>query len=144
VQPIAPQITHDTWPTIVDTPLMVISIMGQGGYCDLFCLKRQPKIPLLQTTAYQRCDFPRCMTRNWWCFIDAHFHDRARRVLLSVLPIKAAKNSFMTDYNLSEVWFPKTHDHKSWTLRWRSLSSWGREGIAICFAYKGSQKFLCD
>jgi len=84
------------------------------------------------------------MTNNRWRSVDAHFHDGAGRVLLSVLPIKAAKNSFMTEYNLSEVWFPRTHDQKSLTLRWRSLSWWGGEGIAVCFAYKGGQKFLCD
>jgi hypothetical protein len=37
--------------------------------------------------------------------------------LLSVLPTKAAKNSFVTDYNLSEVLFPRTHDQTSLTLR---------------------------
>jgi hypothetical protein len=79
-----------------------------------------------------------------WRSVDAHFHDRAGRVLLSVLPIKAARNSFMTDYNLSEVWFPRTDNQKSLTLHWRSFSWWCREGIANCFAYKGSQKFLYD
>ena len=84
------------------------------------------------------------MTKNRWCSVDAHFHNGAGRVLLSVLPIKTAKNSFMTEYNLSEVWFHRTHDQKLLTLRWRSYSRWGREGIAVCFAYKGGQKFLCD
>jgi len=84
------------------------------------------------------------MTNNRWRSVDAHFHDGAGRVLLSVLPIKAAKNSFMSEYNLSEVWVPRTHDQKSLTLRWRSFSWWGREGIAVCFAYKGGQEFLCD
>jgi len=60
-------------------------------------------------------------------------------VLQSVLPIKAANYSSMTEYNLSEVWFPRTHEQKSLTLRRRSFSWWGREGIAICSAYKGSQ-----
>jgi len=85
------------------------------------------------------CDFPRCMTKNRWRSVDAHFHDGAGRVLQSVLQIKAGKNYFITYYNLSEVWFPKMHDQKSLTLHWRSFSSWGREGIAICFAYKGRQ-----
>jgi len=84
------------------------------------------------------------MTKNRWRSVDAHFHDGAGRVLQSVLPIKAANNYFMTDYNLSEAWFRRTHDQKSLTLRWRSFSWWGREGIAICFAYKGRQKFLYD
>jgi hypothetical protein len=62
-------------------------------------------------------------------------------VLHSVLPIKAAKISLMTEYNLSEVWYPRTHDQKLLTLCWLSLSWWGREGIAIGFTYNGSQKF---
>jgi len=144
VQPVALQITHHTWPTIVDAPLTLIFMIGQGGYCTLLCLWRQPKISLWLSTTYRRCDFPRCMTKNHWPSVDAHFDDGAGRVLLSILPIKASKNTFMTKYDLSEVWFPRTHDQKSLTLRWRSFSWWGREGIAICFAYKGSQKLLYD
>jgi len=56
------------------------------------------------------------MTKNRRLSIDAHFHDGAGRVLLSVLPIKADKNSFVTDYNLSEVLFARTHDQESLTL----------------------------
>jgi len=118
--------------------------MGQGEYCNLFCLSRQPIIPLWLTTTYRRCDVPGGMTENCWRSVDAHFHDGAGRVLHSVLPIKAANNALMTDYNLSEAWFPRTHDQKLLTLRWHSFSWWGRVGIAICFAYKGSQKFLYD
>ena len=121
MQTVAPQITHDTWPTIVDTPLTLTFMMGQGGYCHLFCLARQEKIPLWLTTTYRRCDFPGRMTKNCWSFIDATFHDGAGRVLRSVLPRKAAKNSFMAEYNLSEVWFPRTHDQKSLMLPWRSF-----------------------
>jgi len=84
------------------------------------------------------------MTKNRWRSVDAHFHDGAGRVLLSVLPIKAAKNSVVTNYNLSEVWLPRTHDNTSLMLRWCSFSWWGREGIAICVAYKGGQELLCD
>jgi hypothetical protein len=121
MQPVAPQTTHDTWPIIVDAPLTLIFMMGHGGYCNLFCLQRQPKIPLWLTTPYRRCHFPGPMTKNRWCSVDAHFHDRAGRVLLSGLPIKAANESCMTDYNLSEMWFPRTHDQKSLTLCWRSF-----------------------
>jgi len=49
------------------------------------------------------------------------FIDGAGRVLQSVLPMKAAKNSFITNDNLSEVWFPRTHDQKSLMLCWRSF-----------------------
>jgi len=82
------------------------------------------------------------MTKNRLCSVDAHFDDGAGTVLQSVLPIKVAKNSIMTDYNLSEVWFPSLYDQRLLTLCERSFSWWGREGIAICFAYKGSLKLL--
>jgi len=123
---------------------MLIFMMGHGGYCNQCCLSRKPQIRLWLNTPYRRWHFPGRMTKNRWGSIDAHFHDRAGRVLLSDLPIKAARNSFITDYNLSEVWFPRTDDPKTLPLRWRSFSWWGREGIGNCFAYKGSQKFLYD
>jgi len=37
-------------------------------------------------------------------------------VLQSVSPLKEAKNSFMTDYNLLVLWFPRMHDQTSLTL----------------------------
>jgi len=43
------------------------------------------------------------MTTNRQRAIDAHCHDGTAMVLLSVLPIKATINSYVTDYNLSEV-----------------------------------------
>jgi len=39
---------------------------------------------------------------------------------------------------------PKMQNHKSLSLHGRSFSSRRREGIAIAFAYKGSQSFLYD
>jgi len=123
---------------------MLIFMMREGGYCNLICQWRQPQVPLWLTTTFRRCDFPGRMPKNRWRSVDAHYHDGAGMVLQSVLPIKAANNSFVTEYNLSEVWFRRMHDQKSSTLRWRSFSWWGMEGIAICFAYKCSQKFFYD
>jgi len=119
--PIGGVISQDAWPKIVDAPMTLISMMGHGGYCNLCCLKRQPKIPLWLITPFRRSHFPRHMTKNCWHSVDAHFHYGAGRVLLCVLRIKAAKNCFMTEYNLSEVWFPRTHEQKSLNLRWRSF-----------------------
>jgi len=119
VQPIGGVISHDTLPQIIDAPLTLIFTMGHGGYCYLYCHWRPPKIPLWLTTTYRRGDLPGHMTTNCWRSVDAHLHDGAGRVLHSILPIKAAKNSLMTNNNLSEVWFPRTHDQKSLTLCWR-------------------------
>jgi hypothetical protein len=101
-------------------------------------------IPLWLATTYRRCDFPGRMTKHHSRSVDAHFHDGAGRVLQSVLLIKVANDSCMTDQNLSEGWFPKKHDQKLLTLRRRSFSWCSRGGIANCFAYNGSQKSLYD
>jgi len=137
-------INHDGRPTIVDTLLTLVLKMGQEAFHFHICLYRQPIISLWQCATCRPPDYPWYMTNNCWLSIDAHFHDGAWRVLQSILPIKAAKDSFMTDCSLSEVWFPRTHDQKLLTLHWHSFSRWGREGIGICFAYKGRQKYLYD
>jgi len=121
LQPIGGVISQDSWPKIFDAPLTLIFMMGQGGYCNLLCLWRPPKIPLWLTTTYRRCDFPGRMTTYRWRSVDADFHDGAGRVLQSALPIKAAKNTFMTNDNLSEVWFPRSHDQNLLMLRWCSF-----------------------
>jgi hypothetical protein len=137
-------IHHNGMPTIVDTLLMLILKMGQEAFNFDCCLWRQSIISLWQCATCHPADYPWYITNNRWRSVDAHFHDGAGRVLHSVLPRKEAKNSFMTDYNLLEVWFPRTHEQKSLTLRWRSFSWFGRKGIAICFAYKGQQNFVYD
>jgi len=138
VQHVAPQITHDTQLSIVDAPLTLIFIMRQGGYSDLVCLSRQPEIPSWLTKTYQWSDFPGWMTKNCWRSVDAHFQDGTGRVLQSVLPLKVAKNSFMTDCNLSAVLFPRTHDQQSLTLCERSFSRWGRERVIIMLPIKAA------
>jgi len=72
-QPIAPQITQDTWRRIVDALLMLISMMGQGAFHVLFCLQRQPILHLWQFPTYCHPDYPRFMTKNRWRSVDAHF-----------------------------------------------------------------------
>jgi hypothetical protein len=84
------------------------------------------------------------MTKNRWRSVDAHFHDGAGSVSLSVLPIKEANTSFMTICNLSLHRKPKIHDQESLTLRWRSFSWWGRERFTVSFAYKGSESCVYD
>jgi hypothetical protein len=73
LQPIGGVISQDEWPQIVDAPLTVIFMIGQGGSCYLFCLWRGPKIPLWLTTTYRRGDFPGHITKNCWRSVDAHF-----------------------------------------------------------------------
>jgi len=114
----------------------------QGAVHFPFCLSTQPIFRLWLFATCHPPGYPRYMTNNHWHSIDTHFHDGAGRVLQSVLPIKDARNSFMTVCNLSAVWLPRTHDQKLFTLRWHTFSNWGRNGVALCFAYNGGQKFL--
>jgi len=139
LQPIGSVITLDALPNIVDALLMLILKMGQGGYCNLLPLQRWPNLPVWLTTSYWQCDYPGRRTKDRWRAVVAHSQDGAGRVLHSVLPIKAAKYSFMTDCNVSAVWLPRTHDQKSLMLNWRSFSRWGREGVVIISAYEGGQ-----
>ena len=136
MQPVAPQITHDTRPTIVDTPLTLMSMMGRRGYCNLFCLESGPKIPLWLTATYWRCDYPGRMTNNRWRTVDTPCQDGVESVLQSVMPIKAAKNSFMTHCNLSAVWLNRTNDQKSLTVCWCSFSRWDRDRVILILPEK--------
>jgi len=137
-------INDDGRPTIVDTPLKLIFKMGQGLFHFLFCLSRQLILCLRLYTTCHPSDYPRYRTNNLWCTVDAQYHDGAGRVLQSVFPIQAGKNALMTECNLSAVWLRRTHDQKSLTLCRRPFSHWGWEGIAICFAYNGGQRYIYD
>jgi hypothetical protein len=121
LQPIQGVISQDAWPKIIDALLTLIFLMGQGGDCYLFHLYRQPIVLLWLTTTNWRHDSWGCMTKILWHSVDIHFHHAAGRVLQSVLPIKESRNYSMTDKNLSEVWFRRTHDDKLLTLHWRSF-----------------------
>jgi len=142
LQPIGSVIAQNASPKIVDPLLTLIFKMGQGLYCIVFCLSRRPNIPFWLTATYRQCVNRGRMSKNCWCSVDGDFQDAAGWELRSVLPTKAAKNSFMTDYNQLAVWLTRMQDQKSLTLCWCSFSRWGREGIAICFAYKDGQRFL--
>ena len=48
----------------------------------------------------------------------------------------------MTVCNLLSTRLPKIHNNQSLTFRWRWFSTWGREGIAICFANNSRQKVI--
>jgi len=84
------------------------------------------------------------MTKNSWCSVDAHFHDGAGSISLSVLHIKEANTSFMTICNLSLHRKPKIHDQESLMLCWCSFPWWGQESFTISFAYKGSENCVYD
>jgi len=178
-------INHDGRPTIVDAPLTLIFMVGQRAFHFLLFLYRQPILRLRLSATCHPPDYPRYTTNNRWRCVDAHSHDGARRVSLSlllktrpiillwlfatchhpdypryttnnhwspvdthfqdgagrlsqsILSIRAATHSFMTVCNQLAVGLPRTHDQISLTLRWRSISRWRRERVALMFANKG-------
>jgi len=119
VQPIAHKITHDTWPRILNAPLTLIFMMGQGACYYLFCQYKQPILRLWLRATYRPAHNPKYVTKNRWRSVDAHFHDGAGSASLSHLPMKSANTSFMTIYNLLHHRLPKIHDEESLTLCWR-------------------------
>jgi len=123
---------HATSPDVATLQLTSLSILNYTATIS-------PLPPRLPTSPPFRNTIPSTPSVSFCYISQVPLYLLAPWQLQSVLPTKAAKNTSMTDYNLWEVWFPRTHDQKSLTLRWRSFSWWGREGTAICFAYKGSQ-----
>jgi len=77
--------------------------------------------------------------KNHWPSVDAHNHEGALSVSLSGFPIKAANTVIIYKNNHIAFDLPDLQVHKSLTLRWRSISEWGRECGARSFAYKASQ-----
>jgi len=74
LQPVPLQITQDTWPTIFDAPLMLISKIGQAGYRGLCCLSRRPEIHLWLCATYQWWDYPGRTPKNDWHPVEADFN----------------------------------------------------------------------
>jgi len=109
LQPIGGVISPDAWPKIVDAPLTFIFMMGQGGYCSLFSLERQPKKFLSLNTTYRRCYFPGRMTNNRWRSVDAHFAMAVSTICYQL---------FWHSPSFTLFWLPFWHFHllSSWSL----------------------------
>jgi len=115
--------------------------MGQGVCRYLFCLKRMATLPLCVITSKSRFYYPTYQTKNCWCSVDGHFHDGTRSVSLSFLRIKVVNAVVMYKHYKITSRLPDQQDLTSFPICWRSFSRWGREHVAILFAYKGWQHF---
>jgi len=60
------------------------------GYPVLICVYRLPCPCFWMLVIKRQSYYWRCKTKNCWCSIDTHSHNRAGRVSLSVFPIKEA------------------------------------------------------
>jgi len=85
--------------------------------------------------------YPTYRTKNCWRSVDAHLHDGAGSVFLTLLPIKDANTLIMCIHYQVAFLLPDLQDQKSLMLRWRSFSRWGRERVAFFFPYTGCQNF---
>jgi len=95
-------------------------------------------------TDASRFDYPWWQAKNCWRSVDAHFHDGAGNVALSLLPIKAANTLNMHSNDQIACELPDLQDQKSLTLRWHSFSELGRERVALSFAWKASQYHIYE
>jgi len=119
--PLTTLITNDTKPNIVDAPLTLIFMMGQGACRFLFVLQRRPILHLWKSTAIHNSDYQWCKTRNRWGSVYAHFHDGAGSMSLPLCPTKAANTPVMTACSHLQLWLPIMQNQKSLMLRWRSF-----------------------
>jgi hypothetical protein len=112
LQPFTTQNTKDAKPKIVIAPLRRIFIIGQGAYRFLFVLHRLPILHLSEPTAMHNTEYQWCKTKHLWHSIDAHFHDGAGSMSLSLCPTEAANHPFMISQSHSQLWLPIVQNHK--------------------------------
>jgi len=89
-----------------------------------------------------RCNCPWWRANNYRYSIDAHCHDSAGIVSLSPLGIKTLNIVIMYSNDWITVELPDLQDQYLLTLCWSSLSRWGRERVALSFAYKASHYLI--
>jgi hypothetical protein len=112
LQSVTSQITHDTWPTIVDTPATFFFKMGPSRYRHLFCQWRQQIIPLLLSALCRWCDCPGHMTQHPQDSVDARCQDEVWSESLSFLALTAAKTSIINNLNTMDFVLLDIFDHK--------------------------------
>ena len=118
--------------------------MMQGTVHDRFSLYKLPEHCIYRITDESRFDYKWWMAKNCWRSVDAHFHDGAGNMALSLFRIKAAKTLIMhTNYQITSE-LPYLQDQKSLTLRWCSYSEWRREHVALSFSLKASQYHIYE
>jgi len=86
-----------------------------------------------------RIDYPWWQPKNRWHSVDAHLDDGAGSMSVSLFPIKVANTLIMDSNNQIAFELPNLQVQNSFTLWWRSFPEWGRECVALSFAYKAIQ-----
>ena len=126
---------HDARPQIVDTPLTLISKMGQGACRFLNCLKWRPILWLCLTTTKSLFNHLTYQTKNHCRSIDIHVWDGAGSVLLSRSLIKAGITLIMYDTGPVAYSLACLQAQKSLMLRWWSFLGDGSDVVSRIFTY---------
>ena len=111
----------------------------QQSVHERFRLQKRPKLSIWTLTATARFNKPWSKAQDCRHSIDAHFHDGAGSVSLSVLPIKDGNTSIMCNNYQITFLLPNLQDQELLTLHRRSFSRWDTECLASFFAYNGCQ-----
>jgi len=82
--------------------------------------------------------------KNHWCSVDAHLHDGAWSMLLSLVHIRSANTLIMYHINQTTFKIRDYHNQNSLALQWCSFSESGRERVAFSFTYKASQHHVYE
>jgi len=86
-------------------------------------------------TATLRYDYVWCKATNLWYSVDAHFQDGVGSMSHSVLIMKEANTSIVTNNDKLTLYLPGIINQKLLALRWHSFSWWGKEYVAYASPY---------
>jgi len=105
--------------------------MMQWRVHEIFSLEKLLEHRIYTITDALHFDYPWWKARNGWRSVDAHLHDGAGNVPLSLFPTKLANTMIMhcNDQIASEL--PDIQKQKSLMLRGCSYSEWGRERVTL-------------
>jgi len=118
--------------------------MIEWGVQDGYNLEKLSAHHIYTIIDASRFDYPWWKANNRRRSVDAHCHDGAGNVALSLFPTKAANTLIMHSNDQIAPELPDLQDQELLTLRWRSYWEWGRERVALSFAYKSSQYHIYE
>jgi len=135
---------------LIQHPAVSFSICGSLRYqlfwnlCFLLyilnlCLSRRSIALICAQLSAQCLEYPIQLTKNSWCSIDNHFHDRVTSMLCTVLPEKAAITPYMNHWHKATLRLPKMQHQEMLTLHWHWFSGWHEVHVTIVFGPKGCQ-----
>jgi len=92
--------------------LTLILRMGQWPCCCFFCQYKLPICRLCLTVTKSLCNYHTYKTQNHLRSVDAHSHNGAVTVLLSLVPITAANTLVLPNSDQITIQIPYLQEHK--------------------------------